>query len=261
MKNYFQRARGAYSRFGAAGLFPLGMRHLRAAISRVMSTQPNGADSGPAFDRTYGTETCRRARLHDLTVVSANTDLGIQYEPTAPSAFAKFVKSLNIACSEYKFVDYGCGKGRVLLLAAKHGFRTIIGVEFSKELCEIARSNVIQYKKVSGLDPDISIICTDASVFEVPGGNCVLYFYHPFQEELMRRVLPNIKSAIIKEDRDIIIVYHNPQWRRVLDREKCLRKYAGNIWSTDWYVVYRGVSRREWFHQEAYATGRPDQNS
>ena len=37
------------------------------------------------------------------------------------------------------FVDFGCGKGRVLLLAAGFGFARITGVEFAKELCDIAK--------------------------------------------------------------------------------------------------------------------------
>jgi 2-polyprenyl-3-methyl-5-hydroxy-6-metoxy-1,4-benzoquinol methylase len=47
------------------------------------------------------------------------------------------------------FIDIGCGKGRVLLMAAEHGFRKIIGIDFAADLCLTARGNVEQYRRCS----------------------------------------------------------------------------------------------------------------
>ncbi len=32
-------------------------------------------------------------------------------------------------------VDFGCGKGRVLVVAAYYGFKSITGIDFSRTLC------------------------------------------------------------------------------------------------------------------------------
>ena len=39
-------------------------------------------------------------------------------------------------------VDFGCGKGRVLVVAAYYGFNKITGIDFAKELCDEARKNI-----------------------------------------------------------------------------------------------------------------------
>src|SRR5207302_1154673 len=39
-------------------------------------------------------------------------------------------------------LDFGCGKGRVLAVAAWYGFNKITGIDFARELCEEARKNI-----------------------------------------------------------------------------------------------------------------------
>ena len=40
------------------------------------------------------------------------------------------------------FLDIGCGKGRALCMAAHLGFKKVTGLDFSKDLCEIATENL-----------------------------------------------------------------------------------------------------------------------
>ena len=49
---------------------------------------------------------------------------------------------LDVDHSEFTFVDYGLGKGRVLMLAAEYPFKRIVGVEFSESLDRTARQNL-----------------------------------------------------------------------------------------------------------------------
>ena len=49
---------------------------------------------------------------------------------------------LDVDHREFSFVDYGSGKGRVLMLAAAYPFRRILGVEFSESLDRVARDNI-----------------------------------------------------------------------------------------------------------------------
>ena len=46
------------------------------------------------------------------------------------------------------FVDFGCGKGRVLFLAARYRFARIIGVELSERMAEQARRNLAREPRV-----------------------------------------------------------------------------------------------------------------
>lgn len=93
------------------------------------------------FDLRYGTDTVSFAQLGNLTIGSQNAGEGTPYEPTRLRLVRRVLSALNPSPNG-AFVDIGCGKGRVLLLAAEFGFRRVTGVEFAKELCEIARDNI-----------------------------------------------------------------------------------------------------------------------
>ena len=49
--------------------------------------------------------------------------------------------------SRLTFVDYGAGKGRVLLLASEHPFAAVGGIEFAEELHDDAVMNIAQYPR------------------------------------------------------------------------------------------------------------------
>ncbi len=92
-----------------------------------------------AFDRAHGVDTggkIHTAAMHD--VESENWVYGLRYMPTRAGLFEQMVSASDIEPHRYSFVDYGSGKGRVLLLAARFPFRRVVGVEFSPELHRIA---------------------------------------------------------------------------------------------------------------------------
>jgi hypothetical protein len=86
------------------------------------------------FDLRYGTDTVSFAELDGLTIRGQNAAEGTPYQPTR-LRFVRQVLSALRPPQEGAFVDFGCGKGRVLLLAADYGYRRVTGVEFAKELC------------------------------------------------------------------------------------------------------------------------------
>jgi predicted RNA methylase len=50
-----------------------------------------------------------------------------------------------------------CGKGRPLIVAAAMGFKTVIGVEFVRELVEVARENLRKTRS------NATVVCADAA--------------------------------------------------------------------------------------------------
>ncbi len=82
------------------------------------------------------------------------------------------------------FFDYGSGKGAAIIHAKKIGFKRAIGVEFAKELHEIAVENI---KKMNLKDVDS--FYADASAYILPSDVSVIYFYNPFDEIVMEKVV------------------------------------------------------------------------
>src|SRR5260370_34903991 len=62
--------------------------------------------------------------------------------PSQPQDIRSVFNNLGLDFRKYCFVDLGCGKGRVLANAARYAFKSVIGVDFAKQLCEASKSNL-----------------------------------------------------------------------------------------------------------------------
>lgn len=104
-----------------------------------------------------------------------------------------------------KLLDVGCGKGVVLREAAKFPFERIAGIEISSELVRIARKNF----GILGLEDRVECLEADAIEFGCYGDYNVFFFFNPFSEEILGKVLDRIFGS--RRDCDpLILIYHNP---------------------------------------------------
>jgi SAM-dependent methyltransferase len=184
---------------GLAGTFERAFVKAPAAPARPSASLPPHT-----FDSLHGTDTggiVPTAKLHavSLSALSATGYLG-----SPPSTLRPALAALPIQHEEFSFIDFGCGKGRVLLIAAEFPFRHVYGVEIVVELAAAARSNV-------SLNPQwkerISVVNEDATKFAFPEGPFVLYFYNPFYERILRRVLANLERELRRSPRAVLLVF------------------------------------------------------
>jgi len=195
------------------------------------------------FDRKYGTDTCGYIPLEGLTIRGSGKDKCIWYEPTCAQIFGQLIAALRINCASYTFVDFGSGKGRVLLLAAEHGFKRVVGVEFAEELHQVAVSNVARYQEVRKRQNCIETLCLDAREFEIPNGSVVLFFFTPFTGAVMQHVIDNITAATMEDaNRSVIVLYYGNNKENLENLRRA--GYEGREISLryPWFqcVIYRG---------------------
>ncbi|MCP4607149.1 MAG: class I SAM-dependent methyltransferase [Planctomycetes bacterium] len=160
------------------------------------------------FDIRYGTDTMRQVELDDLEIESENKHRAEAYGATKVRHFEKLMQALDLPI-ESGFVDFGSGKGRVLLMASQNGFKKVVGVEFSRELCEIARRNISIYKEKVGIEANIEVYEGDAANYEIKNDENIFFFFHPFDELLMNKVLGNIVRSLEKQPRKIWLIDHD----------------------------------------------------
>jgi SAM-dependent methyltransferase len=159
------------------------------------------------FDTRHGTRTAGIIALGSLRISSKRKSYGTHYVATPKYEFNKVIAHLDIDAKKYCFVDFGCGMGRVLLYAMDYKFSRVIGVEFSKYLADIARSNVSNWsRKYSG---EVQIITGDAVEFVIPNEPCVLWFFNPFLETVTGEILSKIYHAYKSGNDQIIIIWYN----------------------------------------------------
>lgn len=114
-------------------------------------------------------------------------------------------------------LDIGSGKGRALCVAAHRGFKQVTGIDFSKELCNMAKENLRVTKyKIPSLQ--FNIINNDAFYFEIPADVDCIFFFNPFDETIMSGVTNNISASLQQHPRKMYIIYVNPLHKELFIR-------------------------------------------
>lgn len=201
MKNPFTWAARSIKRRGL-------LRTIRVGCSAI-------ADLG--FDLRHGTDTARWTNLQDLSFESENKVHGVHYQASKAAPLSRLLNTFEIP-REGTFVDFGSGKGRVLLLAAQCGFRHVIGVEFSTELCDIARHNLAALKQRLGRPVNVEIAEIDAAKFEILHDQTVFYLYNPFNDVVLKQVLANLRDSLSCSARKVWLIYNTPIHREVVEK-------------------------------------------
>lgn len=130
------------------------------------------------------------------------------YMPVSYFLLEEIFQQLPVACRNH-FLDIGCGKGRALCMAAHLGFRQVTGLDFSKELCEIAKENLTATKQnITGFQ--FNVINNDAFYYDIPDDVDCIFFFNPFDEIIMSAVVNNIFESLQNNPRRLYIIYVNP---------------------------------------------------
>ncbi len=180
-------------------------RAVRALKSREKARRLRIADR--AFDAERRIDTAGWVRTPDLVTDSPNRRFAVRYQPTSVEDFELLMGKLDIPHDEFVFVDYGSGKGRVLMLAAAYPFQRIIGVEFSPPLDRVARENIATLGEDAAR---IETVVMDAAEFEPPLEPLVLYFNNPFELPVLQGVLDRLRESIDREPRPTYMVVTVP---------------------------------------------------
>jgi len=162
------------------------------------------------FDRTHGVDTSGMVELSDLVFESDSYDYGHSYQPTSPGIIREMLGLLPIRHEDFVFIDIGSGKGRALFVASEFPFKQIIGIEFAPQLHEIAQRNIGTYRNPRQACRNVQSICVDATQYEYPNEPIVFYLYNPFAENIMTRVMRNIRASLDRHPRAVYLAYQQP---------------------------------------------------
>lgn len=166
-----------------------------------------------AYDRQFKTDTAGFVATSEMGIDDKTLQAqAVYYLPSPPRLSRYLINNLKINHADYTFVDFGSGKGRVVMIAAEYSFVKVVGVELSDKLHHIARHNLsLRNSHFPALRcEDIKLECCDARDFNLPEGNLVLHFYHPFSHEILRSVLQNVQRSLKDNPRQVLIVYLRP---------------------------------------------------
>ena|ERR1017187_3962092 len=153
---------------------------------------------GDEFDNRYGTDTGGVVNLWQYRIESPNAKYGVSYGSISQQHIEVLLGALPRHAT---FVDLGCGKGRPLLVAARMGFESLIGVEFVRELAEVAHDNLRK------MGVQATVVRADAAAYEFPAGPLLVYLYNPFTAAVMSHVADRLR----RREGELWVVYVNPR--------------------------------------------------
>lgn len=195
------------------------------------------ADIG--FDVLHGTNTVLWRPLPSLTITSPNKSRGNIYQATTTPALRRIFTDIRpLLPDQAGLLDVGSGKGKVLLVAAEFRFDPVRGVEFSGELCDIARKNVDRYFRRRHR-PTVEIMEEDAAVYRIRPDEHLFFFFNPFDRLIFSVVMDNLGQSLQAHPRPAYIVYNNPEHRSAIERTAGFSLFREYMIGGNQYLVFR----------------------
>jgi SAM-dependent methyltransferase len=157
----------------------------------------------------YGSrKTFTPVQLKHLTI-SDDISKSSPYEAVSFFMLEKLLTAFRRLSPDTSIIDLGCGKGRVMVVAAYFGFTKITGIDFAKELCVEATRNLI---KTQVAIPGIQWKVIHANVLDYPIAkeDSVFFMFNPFVEETLSLFLNNLEKSCDLFPRKTYFIYASP---------------------------------------------------
>ena len=217
-----RRGRRAVDRHGIVTVVHRGLRFAANRLLKRLRGEPTRTDLAKpnSFDVAHAVNTVESIddEIALARVSSPNWRHGFRYQRSSADRFRCLVDALSIAHRDYLFVDFGSGKGLILLLAAEYPFRKIIGVEYCSSLHAAAEKNLASYRSPTQKCHDLVSVCADAITFRLPEGPAVLYFACPFDAVVLDPVVANVRQALAKSTGKSYVLYYNALYADVFQK-------------------------------------------
>jgi len=163
----------------------------------------------------YGTNTFIPVELRELTITNGDRKKASRYEAVSFYMLEKLLGAFQKFSGLKSIIDLGSGKGRVLMVAPHFGFTNITGIDFAKELCVQAISNMNEKQKQF---PHIrwKVINTNVEDYDIGNQDSVFFMFNPFTEAVLKRFLEKLDNSCHEFPRSIYFLYASPQHQNLL---------------------------------------------
>lgn len=165
----------------------------------------------PYYERKLNIQTLAIENLEGMNVLDDDFENNHHYQGASYYVLHQVFTEMNKFPHQYSFIDYGCGKGRAMIVAAKEGFKNVSGIDLAEELCIVATKNIeIVAKRFPATT--FSVFHANATSYQSIDSFDVFYFFNPFGRQVMSAVVEQIKLSQERKPRVIYAIYINPQF-------------------------------------------------
>lgn len=131
--------------------------------------------------------------------------MNFMYEPITYHDL-KYVFKEQVFKDDDHLIDFGCGKGRVLVMAAKYGCKNLYGLDINEALIETAKNNMLSCSKRYG-QLNYSLLSMNAKVYQFDSKINKVFFYNPFQLKIFIYVFKSLMRSLEEVPRDMMVFF------------------------------------------------------
>ena len=131
------------------------------------------------------------------------------YEVTSYFFLERLFQTLPFSKEDH-LVDFGCGKGRVLFMAAHYSCPHVTGYENNKARFEILTNNIRQYQGKHGEGTIFDVHNVDAQGAVIDDRANRFFFFEPFHLDIFDQVVKNIQDSLKRRQREVMLFLYLP---------------------------------------------------
>jgi SAM-dependent methyltransferase len=165
-------------------------------------------------EKKYHIHTTGEDELQSLKDIGIDISHASIYMPLNYFILERLMREIIKYDQSKTLLDLGCGKGRVMVVAAAFGFERISGIDISGEFCNEAAAATAACRQAN---PSVrfTIIHGDAQFYDIPEEICNIFLFNPFDALIMTGVVSNILQSQQRCPRIMRVLYANPQHKSV----------------------------------------------
>ena len=194
------------------------------------------------FDKELGIETSGIVSAVDIHRDKRLTSLISPYIGSQPSIVRTALAALG-TYGDYTFVDYGCGKGRAVIVADEFPFHNVIGIELSAALAARARLNAEKVARRFPDRPPMKIVDANVCDFPLPSGKLACFNYNAFGSEIVAQIITKFEAALAGDTPHMFFIYYNPVHFELFDASPAFRRFYAQQISYDESEIGFGPDR------------------
>lgn len=114
------------------------------------------------------------------------------------------------------FVDFGCGKGRVVFYVNHRFHISATGIEMNERYIQEAYQNKIYYSMEHHLyKAPVNFICAKAEHYKIQSTDTIFFFFNPFSIRVFRKVVNNILKSQQSNPRKMYMMLYYPSFEYI----------------------------------------------
>ncbi|GEM_PF-5352756 len=172
------------------------------------------------FDKKRGVETCDLVFISDLKedpVDFSGFLIDELYGGLPIALFKPIHRPADVLSKETStYIDIGAGKARLVIQAAEHGYKNILGVEYVPSLAKIGRDNC----EIALADmPAVNWAndALDGTTMKYPDTDLVIMANNPFDRPMFDDWLKNLLDDLKANPREMVLIYNHSICSHVLE--------------------------------------------